>query len=48
MTFADQAALAIENVVLRVQTQENAAVAERSRLARDLLDAVTQTLFSSI
>lgn len=47
MTFADQAALAIENAVLRAHAQENAVAAERSRLARDLHDAVTQTLFSS-
>ena len=46
MTFADQAALAIENAVLRAQAQENAVAAERSRIARDLHDAVTQTLFS--
>jgi PAS domain S-box-containing protein len=47
MTLADQAALAIENARLRVQAEKSAAAAERSRLARDLHDAVTQTLFSS-
>jgi PAS domain S-box-containing protein len=45
--FADQAALAIENARLRTQAEQAAAAAERSRLARDLHDAVTQTLFSA-
>jgi len=47
MTLADQAALAIENARLRVEAEKSAAAAERSRLARDLHDAVTQTLFSA-
>jgi two-component system nitrate/nitrite sensor histidine kinase NarX len=47
MAFANQAALAIENSRLRDQVQLTAATAERSRLARDLHDAVTQTLFSA-
>ncbi len=47
VSFADQAALAIENARLREQTERAAAAAERSRLARDLHDAVTQTLFSA-
>jgi signal transduction histidine kinase len=47
MSFADQAALAIENAQLRNQAQEAAVAAERNRLARDLHDAVTQTLFSA-
>jgi signal transduction histidine kinase len=46
-TFGDQAALAIENARLRAQAEQAAVAAERSRLARDLHDAVTQTLFSS-
>ena len=46
-SFADQAALAIENARLRAQAEEAAVAAERNRLARDLHDAVTQTLFSS-
>lgn len=46
-SMGDQAALAIENSRLKAQVQESAAAAERSRLARDLHDAVTQTLFSS-
>ncbi len=47
MTFADQAALAIDNTRLKKQAEETAVIAERNRLARDLHDAVTQTLFSA-
>jgi two-component system nitrate/nitrite sensor histidine kinase NarX len=47
VVFADQAALAIQNSRLRDQIQQAAASAERGRLARDLHDAVTQTLFSA-
>jgi len=47
VVFADQAALAIENAFLRSQAEQNAIAAERNRLARDLHDAVTQTLFSA-
>jgi signal transduction histidine kinase len=47
MALAQRAALAIENAQLYEQTQELAVVEERSRLARELHDAVTQTLFSS-
>ena len=47
VTFADQAALAIENARLRTQIEQTAVAAERSRLARDLHDAVTQSLFSA-
>ncbi len=46
-TLAGHAALAIENARLRHQAAEIATLAERSRLARDLHDAVTQTLFSA-
>jgi PAS domain S-box-containing protein len=46
-TFSHQAALAIENDRLRSQIERTAVAAERSRLARDLHDAVTQTLFSA-
>ncbi len=46
MALGDQAALAIENARLRAHLQETAAAAERDRLARDLHDSVTQTLFS--
>jgi signal transduction histidine kinase len=45
--FGDQAALAIENARLRDQVKQAAATAERNRLARELHDAVTQTLFSA-
>ncbi len=45
--FADQAAIAIENARLYEQAQELATMRERQRLARDLHDAVTQTLFSA-
>ncbi len=47
IAFADQAALAIENGRLREQVGRSAVAAERNRLARDLHDAVTQTLFST-
>jgi GAF domain-containing protein len=47
LAFSDQAALAIENASLRAQAEQAAVAAERSRLARDLHDAVTQTLFSA-
>ena len=46
-SLAHQAAIAIENARLYEQAQELAVVKERSRLARDLHDAVTQTLFSA-
>ncbi len=47
MLFGDQAALAIENARLRDNAEQMAVVAERNRLARELHDAVTQTLFSA-
>jgi PAS domain S-box-containing protein len=43
---ANQAALAIESARLREQAQQAAAVAERTRLARELHDSVTQSLYS--
>jgi signal transduction histidine kinase len=46
-SFADQAALAIQNARLFEKAEEVAITAERNRLARDLHDAVTQTLFSA-
>ncbi|MDZ7844637.1 MAG: GAF domain-containing protein [Anaerolineales bacterium] len=46
-SFADQAALAIENANLRSRAEKTAVAEERNRLARDLHDAVTQTLFSA-
>ncbi len=39
--------MAIDNARLRAQAAQAAVAAERSRLARDLHDAVTQTLFSA-
>lgn len=45
--FAHQAGLAIENARLRQQIEEAAVAAERNRIARDLHDSVTQTLFSA-
>ncbi len=47
LTFANQIALAIENAHLFEVTEESAVAEERDRLARDLHDAVTQTLFST-
>lgn len=41
------AVIALRNVRLYEQARESAAAAERGRLARDLHDAVTQTLFSA-
>lgn len=46
-SIADQLGVAIENARLFEQAEETAVVSERNRLARDLHDAVTQTLFSS-
>ena len=46
-SIADQLGVAIENARLYQQAEETAVTAERNRLARDLHDAVTQTLFSS-
>jgi PAS domain S-box-containing protein len=46
VAFADQAALAIENARLRDQVREAAVLEERARLARELHDSVTQSLFS--
>lgn len=46
VAFATQAALAIENAQLRQRAEQNAIMAERSRLARELHDSVTQSLYS--
>jgi signal transduction histidine kinase len=46
-SFGANAALAIENGRLREQLERGAAEAERSRLARDLHDSVTQALFAA-
>ncbi|MCU0490546.1 MAG: histidine kinase [Chloroflexaceae bacterium] len=45
--LSDQGALAIENARLREQIADAAIAAERNRIARDLHDSVTQTLFSA-
>jgi PAS domain S-box-containing protein len=45
--FAGQAAIAIQNARLYEQAQEMATVKERQRLARDIHDAISQTLFST-
>jgi nitrate/nitrite-specific signal transduction histidine kinase len=47
LALAQRAALAIDTAQLHEKSQELAVIEERSRLARDLHDAVTQTLFSS-
>ena len=44
--FADQAALALEHARLIHQSRQLAALEERQRIARDLHDSVSQTLFS--
>jgi signal transduction histidine kinase len=46
-SVAHQAGAAIENARLHEQAQQAAVVEERQRLARELHDAVTQTLFSA-
>lgn len=46
-SIADQLGVAIENARLFEEAEEAAIAAERNRLARDLHDAVTQTLFSA-
>jgi len=47
IALAKRAAMAIENAQLYTQAQFAATIEERQRLARELHDAVTQTLFSS-
>jgi signal transduction histidine kinase len=46
-SIANQAAVALENARLYQQARRLAVLEERQRLARDLHDAVTQTLFSA-
>jgi signal transduction histidine kinase len=46
LTVAAQAGLALENLKLLAQIREAAVVEERARLARDLHDSVTQSVFS--
>lgn len=45
--FCDQVALAVENARLKDEAREAAALAERGRLARELHDSVTQSIFSA-
>jgi signal transduction histidine kinase len=45
-SVADQIGVAMENSRLRQQAREAAVMAERERLARDLHDSVTQSLYS--
>ncbi len=45
--FAEQAAIAIQNARLYQQARALAVLEERQRLARDLHDAVSQTLFAA-
>ena len=44
--IGNQIGMAVDNARLFQKAEESAAVAERNRLARDLHDAVSQTLFS--
>ncbi|MBZ0296562.1 MAG: response regulator [Anaerolineae bacterium] len=46
-TFAELAAIAIQNAHLYQKSQELATLEERQRLARELHDSVSQTLFTS-
>jgi signal transduction histidine kinase len=48
LSFAQHAAIAIENARLFERDRELSVVEERNRLARDLHDSVTQTLFSVV
>jgi len=46
-TIGQQIGVAVENAYLYEQAEQTAITAERGRLARELHDAVTQTLFSA-
>jgi GAF domain-containing protein len=46
-SLAHQAAVAVENILYYERAQRLAVMEERSRLARELHDAVTQTIFSA-
>jgi signal transduction histidine kinase len=46
-SIADQLSIAVDNARLFQKNEQAAIAAERNRLARDLHDAVTQTLFSA-
>ena len=45
--IADQLGAAVENIQLRQIARQSAIIEERERLARELHDAVTQTIFSA-
>ncbi len=45
-SIADQVGVAVENIRLQKQAQQAAVMRERARLARELHDAVTQSLYS--
>jgi len=45
--LGNQIGMAVDNARLYAQAEESAAATERNRLARDLHDAVSQTLFSA-
>jgi len=47
VSFGEQIKLAIENDRLRTRAEQAAVAAERNRIARDLHDSVSQTLFSA-
>jgi len=47
LSVADQLGVAVENARLYEKVEQSAISMERNRLARDLHDAVTQTLFSA-
>jgi signal transduction histidine kinase len=47
LELAEDLALYLENLTLNEQLEEAAAASERSRLARELHDAVTQTIWSA-
>ena len=47
VSFCDKSAQAIEETQRLAKIQEDAVAAERNRIARDLHDSVTQTLFSA-
>ena len=47
-TVADDVAAAVENELLHAQQTREAAEEERQRLARDLHDAVSQTVYSAV